>query len=68
MYEHEGPEGPTQRQGTSAATGHGPLLLPVSLSDHISSNSNTIKNNNKKKNTLRNNNNNKKIMNNNDNL
>ena len=30
--------GATQRQGTSAATGHGPLLLPISLSINICNN------------------------------
>ena len=38
MYEHGGPEGATQRQGTSAATGHGPLSLPITVGNDISSN------------------------------
>ena len=59
------PEGPTQRQGTSAATGHGPLLLPMSLSNNISNNNNK-KTNDQKKNMIRNNNNMKNKTENND--
>lgn len=54
-----GPEGPTHRQGTLAATGHDLLLLPNSRCNNINNN-----NINKKKNTVRNHHNNKKTNNN----
>ena len=42
--EHGGLEGPIQLQDTSAATGHGPLSPPISLSNNIRNKNN--KNNN----------------------
>ena len=50
--DHGGLEGPIQRQGTSAATGHGPLLLPNSLSNNMRNRIN--KNNDTQKNRIRN--------------
>ena len=49
--DHGGLEGPIQRQGRSATTGHGPLLLLISLSNNIR-NKISKKNNTQKKNRI----------------